>query len=122
MRQLSFQAGITLTSGTGWFRPIIRESSWPIHGLILSEDGIQVEQTFLDRLIGFSIGLVPWERVLSIDYCWFGMRVMYLQCDETYEMTVTAPGSYEETTAYLQDLALHWNLFPRTQQHDMPKL
>lgn len=115
MTPIYFRAGITTTSGTGWIRLIVRSSSWPFDKIILTERGLVIEPTFLDRLIGSGKHTILWQWVQSIEPIWFGMKVVYHECNETYEMEIISPGCYDSTTSFLRQLADEWNLFPASQ-------
>jgi hypothetical protein len=111
MRLVSFRAGVVLTSGTGFLRPVHFECSWPLQKIDLSETGLKCSPLTILSRIGFSMEPVRWEDMQAIEYCWLGMRVRYRQQAMTYELEITAPGAYNKTQVFLSDIQRHGDLF-----------
>jgi hypothetical protein len=111
MRLVSFRAGVILTSGTGFLRPIHFQCSWPLQRIELSETGVQCSPATLLSRLGFSMEMVTWENMQAIECCWLGMRVRYQQQGMTYELEITSPGAYNRTQTFLRDIQRHEDLF-----------
>jgi len=105
MTSVTFRAGITITSGKGWFRPILSRSSWPLQKVTLTETGLEIGSSFLERLIGVSDRTILWTWIDSIGPTWFGMNVHYSEFNESFEMEITSPGCYDTVTEFLRELA-----------------
>jgi hypothetical protein len=111
MRLVSFRAGVILTSGTGFLRPVHFQCSWPLQRIDLIETGVQCSPSTILSRIGFSIETIRWEEMQAIECCWLGMRIHYRQQEMTYELEITAPGAYNRTQTFLRDIQRHEDLF-----------
>lgn len=115
MAPVSLQAGIKTTSGTGWFRPVVRSISWPLQKIVLTETGIVVGSNFLERFLGNGDRTVLWQWIESIEPTWFGMNVCYREFAESFEMQITSPGCYDTVTEFLRQLADELGLYEKSQ-------
>jgi hypothetical protein len=109
MKELSFRAGVTLTSGNGLLRPIHHQSSWPLEKIVLNESGIEARAPFVLARLGFSMEFIEWERVQTIQYCLLGLRIVYTR-QVTYELEIIAPCAYEKTMSFLRQSGKHQHL------------
>ena len=122
MTELSFRAGVTLTSGTGFVRPIHYQSSWPLQKIVLNESGIEARAPFVLARLGFSMEFIEWETVQAIQYCLLGMRIVFTR-QVTYELEITAPGSFDRTILFLHQSGQHQHLpGNRTSDHKTPQV
>ena len=122
MTELSFRAGVTLTSGTGFVRPIHYQSSWPLQKIVLNESGIEARTPFVLAPLGFSMEFIEWETVQAIQYCLLGMRIVFTR-QVTYELEITAPGSFDRTILFLHQSGQHQHLpGNRTSDHKTPQV
>lgn len=110
MKKLSFRAGMTLTSGTGFFQPIHFQYSWPLQKILIEDDGIIICPSMIHALVRSSFERVTWEEVKEIRYCWFGMRIFYARGQENFELEITAPGAYDSTMSFLREIGEHQHL------------
>ena len=77
--------------------------------VVLNESGIEARAPFVLARLGFSMKVVEWQTVLAIEYCLFGMRIVYRR-QVTYELEITALCAYDKTMSFLGESGQHQHL------------
>ncbi len=79
------RVGFDLSSGAGWIVPVIKRADWPLARLVVTEQGITIQSTFLRDTV------LAWTEMTSLQATWTGLTICYEVEGTPHELSIAAP-------------------------------